>query len=76
MSCIVKQSFGLLLAFVSLMASAALEEGGKLAPEPTVGIGWVLFFLVLFVAICVGIGVAVWRAEKKNRAGQGNGEPS
>lgn len=74
MSCIVKQSFGLLLTFVSCVAFAALEEGGKSAPEPTVGIGWVFFFLFLFAAICVGIGVAIWRAEKKNRAGDGTGD--
>lgn len=76
MSCIVKQSFGLLLTFASFVALAALEEGGKSAPEPTVGIGWVLFFLILFVGICVGIGYAVWRAEKRTRAdgGQGNGD--
>jgi Na+-transporting methylmalonyl-CoA/oxaloacetate decarboxylase gamma subunit len=72
-SCIVKQSFGLLLAFASCTVLAALEEGGKLAPEPTVGIGWVFFFLILFVGICAGIGIAIWRAEKKSRA-EGNGD--
>ena len=74
MPCIVKQSFALLLTIVSFTAFAALEEGGKSAPEPTVGIGWVLFFLVLFVGICAGIGVAIWRAEKRSRTGEGNGD--
>ncbi len=47
---------------------AAVGEGGALAPEPTVSVGWVWFFLVVFVAICAWFGIAIWKAEKKSRA--------
>ena len=47
------------------LAHAAIGEGGQLAPEPTVATGWVVFFLFLFVGVCVWIGYAIWRADKK-----------
>jgi len=48
-------------------ALAVAEEGGKLAPEPTVAVGWVYFFAFLFVGVCVWIGYAIWSSEKRNR---------
>ena len=47
------------------LAHAAIGEGGQLAPEPTVAMGWVVFFLFLFVGVCVWIGYAIWRADKR-----------
>jgi hypothetical protein len=49
---------------------AAAEGGDKLAPEPTVAAGWVYFFFLVFVGICVWIGIAIWRAEKQTRSAQ------
>ena len=46
-----------------LYAAGQLEKGS----EPTVGIGWVVMFVVVFVGICVFIGVAAVRAERKNK---------
>ena len=69
--------FKTILAFLfacgSSLALAAAEEGGKLAPEPTVNVGWVYFFIVVFFGICAWFGIAIWNAEKKkNRAATGN----
>jgi len=54
------------LALTSLSALAALE-GGQLAPEPTVNVAWVGVFLLLFIGVCVFIGVAIYRAEGKRK---------
>lgn len=58
----------LFYTFGTGVALAVVEEGSKLAPEPTVAVGWVYFFVFLFVGICVWIGYAIWSAEQKNRA--------
>lgn len=57
----------ILVTVWAALAHAAVGEGGQLAPEPTVGTGWVVLFLVTFVAVCVWIVVAIWRAEKKKK---------
>jgi len=58
----------LLLGLFAAVAQAAVQEGGEAAyaPEPTVSVVWVIVFLALFVGICVWIGVAIWRNERKN----------
>ncbi|MCC6532198.1 MAG: hypothetical protein IT531_06595 [Burkholderiales bacterium] len=57
----------LVLTLFAPLAGAAMEEGGALAPEPTVNVVWVGVFLVLFVGVCVWIGVAIWRAERRSK---------
>lgn len=52
-------------------ALAVVDETNKLAPEPTVAVGWVYFFLCLFVGVCVWIGYAIWHADKKSRGADG-----
>jgi protein-S-isoprenylcysteine O-methyltransferase Ste14 len=68
--------FNTILAFLfacgTSFALAAADEGGKLAPEPTVSVGWVYFFIVVFFGICAWFGYAIWNAEKKNRAAASN----
>jgi protein-S-isoprenylcysteine O-methyltransferase Ste14 len=61
-----------LFACGTSIALAAADEGGKLAPEPTVSVGWVYFFIVVFFGICAWFGYAIWNAEKKNRAAASN----
>ena len=61
-----------LLVCGSSIALAAAEEGGQLAPEPTVSVGWVYFFIAVFFGICAWFGYAIWNAEKKNRAAGGD----
>jgi hypothetical protein len=56
-----------LLALIAAVAQAATEPD-KLTTEPTVGIGWVVLFLVVFVGICVFIGVAAVRADRKSKS--------
>jgi hypothetical protein len=61
-----------LAILVSLFAAAcfaqAVEEGAASAPEPTVSVVWVIAFLGIFVGVCIWIGIAIWRNERKNRA--------
>jgi NhaP-type Na+/H+ or K+/H+ antiporter len=64
------------LAFVSLAVQSALEPGAASAPEPTVDAVWVVVFGVLFIAVCVWIGIAIFRAEKKNKTDNGSGGSS
>lgn len=40
------------------------------APGPVVSTLWVIVFLALFVAICAWIAIAIWRNERKDRAGR------
>ncbi len=56
------------LALVALVSEAAMEQADKLAPEPTVSIVWVILFFIAFVAVCVGIGIGVYRAERASKA--------
>lgn len=60
-----QSTIGALLAAWTIVALAALGEGAQLAPEPTVSTGWVLFFVLVFLGVCVWIGYAIWRADKK-----------
>jgi hypothetical protein len=64
------------LAFISCVVGAALEGGAALAPEPTVDVIWVAAFGVLFLVVCVWIGVAIFRAEKKKKTDEGAGGSS
>ena len=57
----------ILITVWAALANAAVGEGAALEPEPTVGVGWVVFFLLTFVAVCVWIGFAIWRAEQKKK---------
>jgi hypothetical protein len=73
MKLVVGRVWMLLLGLFTAVAQAAMQEGGEgaYAPEPTVSVVWVVVFLALFLDICVWIGVAIWRNERKN-SGQGN----
>jgi len=57
------------LALIALLSEAAMEQTDKLAPEPTVSVVWVVVFFIAFIAVCVGIGVGVYRAERASKAG-------
>jgi hypothetical protein len=65
-----------LFACGSTLALAAAGEGGALAPEPTVSVGWVYFFVVVFFGICAWFAYAIWNAEKKNRAAAASAQKS
>lgn len=67
MKAIWKYSSGALLALVTTLAGAAVEQVDKLAPEPTVGVGWIIGFLVVFVLFCVGVGIGIYKADKKSK---------
>jgi len=58
------------LALSALLGRAAMEQADKLAPEPTVSVVWVIVFFIAFVAVCVGIGVGVYRAERASKAAE------
>jgi membrane-bound ClpP family serine protease len=62
-------TLGLVFFVCGTLALAAAGEGGQLAPEPTVSVGWVYFFLFVFVAICAWFGFAIWRSDRKSTAG-------
>jgi heme/copper-type cytochrome/quinol oxidase subunit 2 len=47
---------------------AAVGESPEYAPPPLVSIVWVWVFVAVFVGICMWFGIALWRAEKKDRA--------
>ena len=64
-----------LLACGTTFALAA-AEGGQLAPEPTVSVGWVYFFVIVFFGICAWFGMAIWNADRKSRAAAAIGEKS
>jgi len=57
-------------------ALAAGGEGGQLAPEPTVSVGWVYFFVIVFFGICAWFGFAIWNADKKSRTAAATSEKS
>jgi hypothetical protein len=67
MKSIVRSIVGCLFTCAAALAVAAAAEGNEFAPEPTVSLGWVWFFLAVFVAICAWFGIAIWRADKKSR---------
>ena len=49
-------------------ALAAVGEGAQYVPPPLVSVVWVWVFVAVFIGICVWFGIALWRAEKKDRA--------
>ena len=55
---------------VSSIALAAADEAGQLAPEPTVSVVWVYFFVLVFFGICAWFAYAIWNADKKTRAAE------
>ena len=57
----------ILVTVWAALANAAVGESAPLAPEPTVAGVWVFIFLVAFVGVCVWIGYAIWRAERKEK---------
>ena len=57
-----------MITFASSLALAAAD--GALAPEPTVSVGWVYFFILVFLGICAWFAYAIWRADKKTRAAE------
>lgn len=59
---------GALLAIVSSLAGAAVEQADKMAPEPHVATVWIVVFLVVFVLFCVGVGIGIYRADKKSKS--------
>jgi len=63
---------GALLALVASLAGAAVEQADKMAPEPTVSVVWVVVFMVVFVLFCVGVGIGIYRADKKSKADGAN----
>ena len=60
-----QSTLGAWLAIWAAAALAVVGEAAPLAPEPTVSTGWVVFFMFVFVGVCVWIGYAIWRADKK-----------
>jgi hypothetical protein len=64
------------LFFCGTTLAAAQGEGGALAPEPTVSVGWVYFFVIVFFGICAWFGIAIWNADKKNRTAAATAEKS
>ena len=59
-----------MITCVSSLALAAADEAGALAPEPTVGVFWVYFFILVFFGICAWFAYAIWNADKKTRAAE------
>ena len=57
-----------MITCVSSLALAAADEAGALAPEPTVSVIWVYFFILVFFGICAWFAYAMWNADKKTRA--------
>ena len=55
------------LALTGMIGYAATEQMEKLAPEPTVNVVWVYVFFIAFIAVCVGIGWGVYRAERASK---------
>jgi len=64
-------SVGNLASVLALVAGRSFaQDAGAIAPGPAVSTVWVIVFLALFVAICAWIAIAIWRNERKNRAGR------
>lgn len=64
---------GTFFFFAAGIAGAAVDHADKMAPEPTVGTGWIIAFLVVFVLFCVGVGIGIYRADKKSKEGSNKG---
>lgn len=56
-----------ILALAAGMAVAAVDQADKMAPEPTVSGVWIVVFLGVFVLFCVGVGIGIYRADKKSK---------
>jgi hypothetical protein len=59
-----------MITCVSTLALAAGDEAAQLAPEPTVSVVWVYFFVLVFFGICAWFAYAIWNADKKTRAAE------
>ena len=55
------------LCLAAAIVQAAVDSADKLGKEPTVSAIWVIVFVLLFVGVCVFIGVAAVRAERKSK---------
>ena len=63
------RAMGILLSLMSCIAYAAADGAGTgEVSEPTVSGFWVGVFVAVFVAICVWFVIAIWRAERRNKA--------
>jgi hypothetical protein len=65
MKAVLDRAAALLLGLCAGVAQA-VDEGGALAPEPTVSVFWVIAFMVIFFVVCAWIGIAIWRNERRN----------
>jgi heme/copper-type cytochrome/quinol oxidase subunit 2 len=63
-----KDILGILLLVSSCMPCATEAADSAATTEPTVDVFWAGIFLVLFLGICAWFVVAIWRAERQNRA--------
>lgn len=66
----VSVAVAIVLALAAGRSFAQAVTDGVGAPGPTVSALWVIVFLALFVAICAWIAIAIWRNERKHRAGR------
>ncbi len=56
------------LAFLAVIATLVqAADEAPYVPAPMVNTFWVYAFFVLFVGVCVWIGVAIWRAERRSK---------
>lgn len=55
-------------ALTAAVVKAAADQTDKVAPQASVSIAWVVLFIAVFIGICVWIGVAAVRAERKSKA--------
>ena len=60
---------GIVATWLGLIAALvrAATEVDKAASEPTVSLGWVVLFVLVFVGICAFIGIAAVRADRKSK---------
>ena len=56
------------LCLAAGIVQAAVDSADKAGKEPTVSAIWIILFVLLFVGVCVFIGVAAVRAERKSKA--------
>ena len=54
----------------SLLFAAPREPDAATAPPETVGVVWVIVFVVLFVGSIIGFFLYLWRIEKKRKEGK------
>lgn len=65
---------GIFLFLVSSLAYAQDNGGPANAPVETVGMVWVVLFIILFIGVCVGFFVLLWWNERKRQREAGEHE--